>query len=52
MGSLALVQQSVLGKKNSKFKPVVLCLKIDLVSHSVEGLGKYTLVVKNKYFSI
>ncbi len=40
LGSLALVRQPV-QKENSKFKPVKLCLKIDLVSHPahVEGVG-------------
>ena len=33
----ALVWQSVKEKENSEFQPVELCLKIDLVSHSVQG---------------
>ena len=41
--SLAFVWPLVLGKNISKFKPVKLSLKIDLVSHPdhVEGLLKY-----------
>ena len=33
-GSLALLRQPVQEKENSEFKPVKLCLKIDLVSHT------------------
>ena len=43
LGSLTLIWQLVLEKENSKFKPVKLCLKINIVSHPacVKGLGKY-----------
>ena len=43
LGSSALVRQLVLEKEYSEFKPVKLCLKIDLVSYPAraEGLGKY-----------
>ena len=42
IGSSALVRQLVQEKENSKFKPVKLRLKIDLVSYPAraEGLGK------------
>ena len=40
-----MVLQPVVEMENSEFRPVKLCLKIDLVLHPVraEGLGKYTL---------
>ena len=43
MFSSALVRQLVYEKDNSEFKPVKLCLKIDLVSYPAraEGVGKY-----------
>ena len=42
LGSSALVRQLVYEKENSEFKPIKLCLKIDLVSYPArtEGLGK------------
>ena len=43
LGSLILVWQLVEEKENSKFKPVKLCLKTDIVSHAAhgEGVDKY-----------
>ena len=43
LGSSALVKQLVSEREKSEFKPVKLCLKIDLVSYPAraEGLGKY-----------
>ena len=42
--SLALVRQPVKEKEDSKFKPSLLCLKTDLMSHLVhgEGVGYFT----------
>ena len=39
LGSLALVRQPIEEKKTSEFKPAVLHLKIDLVSHPASGGG-------------
>ena len=49
MDSLAIVRQEDLEKENSEFKPVLLCLKIDFVSHSAHrrGLGEYKGILKN-----
>ena len=47
LGSLALVRQPVLEKENSEFKPALLCLKNDLVSHFAcgKGFGKCIFLV-------
>ena len=39
LGFLALVKQSVYEKENFKFKPDVLYLKFDLLSHLAHGKG-------------
>ena len=54
LGSLALVRQPVKEKENSKFRPVKLRLKIDLVSHPVrvEGVGKHTHTHTHTYIYI
>ena len=46
--SNSLEIQPVYEKRSSEFKPVKLCLKIDLVSHPgyVEGLGKHILLLE------
>ena len=39
LGPLALVRQPIQEKENSEFKPTLLRLKIDLVSHPACGRG-------------
>ena len=39
--SLTLVRQPVQEKENYKFKPALLCLKIDLMLHPTYGVGIY-----------
>ena len=48
----ALVKQLVEGKENSEFKPVKLCLKIDLVSYPARAEEGWLigLIWKSKIF--
>ena len=39
LGSFALIKQLVEEEKTSEFKPAILCLKIDLVSHPARDRG-------------
>ena len=43
LNCLDFIRQPVTKKETSVFKPAVLCLKIDLVSHPVRGGGVETI---------
>ena len=43
-GSSVLVRQLVKEKENSEFKPVKLCLKIDLVSYPAQAEGLVNMI--------